>query len=145
MKARVNVLSAVESHPIAGTWAPGVLTRYRQFAATLAGDHELEVTIGRGGLSFYAETAAGRTFICHFNAAPRIGREDLGFVDFRPLDLAPQLDPHAVVADLRQRLGASVELRSGKIWHSAHFDSGREVGVAESFRQSVVEPLVAGQ
>ena len=130
--------ASIESHPIAATWAPDVEARYREFARVLGADHALEITIGRGGLSFYAFPDAGRTFICHFNAAPRSGRDDLGFADFKPRALGPQLDPDAVVADLQRRLGASVVLRAGKVWCGAHFASERDAQVAAAFRHAVV-------
>ena len=129
---------SIEAHLIAGTWAPDLVARYREFARVLGADHALEITIGRGGLSFYAQPGAGRIFICHFNAAPRSGRDDLGFADFTPRALAPQLDPDAVVADLQRRLGSSVELRAGKVWHGAHFASERDAHVAAAFRDAVV-------
>ena len=128
----------IEAHPIAATWAPDLVARYREFARVLGAGHALEITIGRGGLSFYAPPGAGRTFICHFNAAPRSGRDDLGFADFKPRALAPQLDPDAVVADLQRRLGSSVELRAGKVWYGAHFASERDAHVAAAFRDAVV-------
>ena len=131
--------ASIESHPIAGIWAPDLVARYLEFARVLGAKHALEITIGRGGLSFYAHPgAARRTFICHFNAAPRSGRDDLGFADFKPRALAPQLDPDAVVADLQRRLGPSVGLRAGKVWYGAHFASKRDAHVAAAFRDAVV-------
>lgn len=109
----------------------------------LAGAHELEITIGRGGLSFYAHSAAGRTFVCHFNAAPRRGRNDLGFADFKPYALAPQLDPEAVIRDLQHRLVPTIELRAGKAWYGAHFDREQDPDVAEAFRLAILDVLFA--
>lgn len=134
---------AIESHPLAHEWAPALLGRYRRFAQVLAGPHALGITIGRGGVSFYATTVTGRTFACHFNAVPRRGRDDLGFADFRPKALAPQLDPDGVIADLQRRLGPGIELRAGKVWYGAHFSRERDDHVAHAFGRAVVDSLLA--
>ena len=131
---------AIESHPIAQEWDEAVAGRYRNFADVLAFDHELEITIGRGGLSFY--TPGPRKFLCHFNASPRTGRHDLGFADFKPQVLAPQLDPDAVVADLQRRFGSEIPLRAGKVWYGAHFLSEHDALVAAAFRSAIVNPLL---
>lgn len=133
---------SIESDPIAETWAPELAARYREFARVLAGSHELEITIGRGGLSFYAHPAAGRAFICHFNAAPRSGRDDLGFADFKPHALGPHVDPRGVIADLQRRLGPGIPLSAGKVWCGAHFARERDADVAQAFRDAVVEAVL---
>ena len=134
---------SVESDQIASSWVPAVRERYRRFATVLAARHVLSLTVGRGGLSFYAPTAARRVFVCHFNAAPRGGRDDLGFADFKPSALAPQLDPDAVVADLQRHLGPALELRAGKTWHGVHFARENDLDVADSFRHAVVDAFLA--
>lgn len=135
----------IESDPIAETWTPDLAARYREFARVLADGRGLEITIGRGGLSFYARSAAGRTFICHFNAAPRSGRDDLGFADFKPHALGPHVDSRGVIADLQRRLGPAVPLSAGKVWYGAHFARERDADVARAFRDAVVEAVLGRQ
>lgn len=134
--------ASIESHPIARAWTPAVAERYRRFARSVAGGHELEVTIGRGGLSFYAHSDRRRTFVCHFNATPRAGRDELGFADFQPRAVAPPLDADTVLADLQRRLGATIALRAGKAWCGAHFASERDADVATAFRQAIVDAVL---
>ena len=133
---------SIESHPIAAMWAPDVADRYRAFARVVAGGNELETTIGRGGLSFYAHRSGNRIFVCHFNAAPRSGRDDLGFADFKPAALARRTDPDAVAADLQRRLGPDITLRRGKAWYGAHFARERDADVAAAFRDAVVAAVL---
>ena len=135
--------ASFESHPIATGWDRALTARYVRFAHVLAGPHELEITIGRGGLSFYANSAGRRAFVCHFNAAPRAGRDDLGFADFKPHALAPQLDPEAVIRDMKRRLAPTIELRAGKAWYGAHFDREQDSDVADAFRLSILDVLLA--
>jgi len=133
---------AIESDPTAKEWDRALADRYRRFAEELASDHGLRITVGRGGLSFYAP-GMGR-FLCHFNASPRKGREDLGFVDFKPHVLVPELDPSAVVVDLQRRLGFEIPLRAGKVWYGAQFLREQDALVAAAFRLAVVNPFLGG-
>ena len=129
---------SIESHPIAAMWEPNVAERYRAFARVVAGRNQLETTIGRGGLSFYAHRSGKRIFVCHFNAAPRSGRDDLGFADFKPAAIEPHAHPDAVAAELQRRLGPEITLRRGKEWYGAHFARERDADVAAAFHDAIV-------
>jgi hypothetical protein len=56
---------------------------YRSFFEHLMPEESLIFKQGEGGLSHYKHGLS----ICHFNARPRSGWEDLGFADFRYQEL----------------------------------------------------------
>ncbi|HEY1014917.1 MAG TPA: hypothetical protein VGE07_19575 [Herpetosiphonaceae bacterium] len=129
---------------IAAAWSDDVRRSYQAFTDRIARDEPLTVTLGKGGLSYYA--AAGpppgaTVFVAHFNAAPRAGQTDRGFADFRRDTLASLIDVEALLAELRAALAPETRVTAGKVWCGLHFPIEHAPRVADALRDLLVARL----
>jgi hypothetical protein len=138
----MHVIDDLLAHnTVARGWSPSTRALYRAFCERIMRHTALDVQIGKGGLSFYAQTDSRRLFVCHFNAAPRGGQAELGFADFRQDVLQERLDLPATIQALQAAVGADVPIKVGKVWCSLHFPLARVPRIADAFATHLVAPL----
>jgi hypothetical protein len=126
---------------ITASWSGSARACYQCFTERLSQDAPLTIKVGKGGLSYYKQTAHGRLFVCHFNAIPRRETSELGFADFRQDLLAPVLDVPRMIADLQAAVGSDLAIKPGKVWCSLHFPLARSADVADAFRVHLIAKL----
>ena len=137
----MNVRKLLSDDPIAQTWSPQIRQTYIVFSQRLANQDPLTIRIGKGGLSYYKETQHGAVFVCHFNAAPRAQKSELGFADFRLDTLEAWLDLDATLQALQEAASAEVQVKVNKLWCSLHFPLRQADKVAELFSQHIVSKI----
>jgi hypothetical protein len=97
-------------------------------------DEPLTVKRGKGGLSYYKH----RVFVCHFNARPRSGQEDVGFADFRFDALRPYLEIEPTIRAMQDDALPQVQIKSHKLWCGLHFPLSLVEHVAGLFRDHIL-------
>lgn len=130
-------LDRIADHALAAQWSPEIRATYREFSERLMQHDALTIKVGKGGLSYYK----GPIFVCHFNARPRGGSDDLGFADFRRDTLERVLHFPAMLADLQAALGPEIAIKAGNIWYSFHFPLARRAEIAEALREQIVSKI----
>jgi hypothetical protein len=131
----------LEYDPIAVAWPAAARQQYLEWSAILLAAADLEVTLGKGGLSVYLPVAGRRVFAVHFNAMPRSATLGRGFADFRRDSLQPYLDEESLLATLRSALQPGSELRLTRIWCSLHFPWNLTGETARAVTAAIVLPL----
>jgi hypothetical protein len=107
---------------------------YRFFSQQLTRSEILTTRMGKGGLSYYKNGV----FVCHFNARPRKGQDDLGFADFRYDSLRPYLDVEDTISAMQRDAHPEVQLKRHKLWCSLHFPLSRMEDVAGLFLRHII-------
>lgn len=107
---------------------------YKFFSEKLMQHETLTVKTGSGGLSYYRDGV----FVCHFNASPRKGRDDLGFADFRYDALRSYLDIDGTISAMRNEALPEVEIKSHKLWCSLHFPLSKMEHMADLFLKHII-------
>ncbi|HSL29553.1 MAG TPA: hypothetical protein VK900_10170 [Anaerolineales bacterium] len=110
---------------------------YELFSAYVMQTEQLEVKSGKGGRSYYKQGV----FVCHFNARPQKGRDDLGFADFRYNGLRPFLDVEQTIAAIQKEARPEVQIKSHKLWCSLHFPLSELEHVAALFVRHVISKI----
>lgn len=136
-----QLAARLECDPIAAAWPAAARQRYLEWSAILMAAARLEISLGKGGVSFYVPAGGRRIFAVHFNAMPRSAITGRGFADFRRDTLEPYLDLEGLAGNLRGLLPPGCELRQGKIWCSLHFPWDLTSDIAQAIAAALVLPL----
>jgi hypothetical protein len=136
-----QLAARLDRDPIAVAWPAAARQQYLEWSAILLAAADLEITLGKGGLSFYLPVAGRRVFAVHFNAMPRSATPGRGFADFRRDSLQPHLDEELLLATLRSALQPGIDLRLAKVWCSLHFPWNLTSETAQAVTAAIVLPL----
>lgn len=107
---------------------------YTSFSGHLMRDESAIVKRGKGGLSYYKNGV----FVCHFNARPRSGQDDVGFADFRFDGLRPYLEIEPTIRAMQKDALPEVQIKSHRLWCSLHFPLSLVEHVAGLFRDHIL-------
>ncbi|HYF61928.1 MAG TPA: hypothetical protein VD886_03890 [Herpetosiphonaceae bacterium] len=136
-----RLAARLDCYPIAAAWPAAARQRYLEWSAILLDAADLEITLGKGGISFYLPAGGRRIFAVHFNAMPRARVSGRGFADFRRDTLEPYLNPEGLLENLRGLLPPDSELRPGRRWCCLHFPWDRTADIARAITAALVLPL----
>jgi hypothetical protein len=134
----VDIYERLSQDPIAKAWPPDTHNTYLAFYQRLTESNPLIVKIGKGGLSFYKEIDDNPVFVCHFNAMPQRGRNELGFADFRFDILSQWLNTDTIVQTWQKMVSAEIRIKTGKRWVTLHFPLTRVNEVADLFNRHII-------
>lgn len=134
----MDMQDILSQNPISREWTLETRKTYQAFYQRMTYSTPLLIKIGKGGLSFYKETANAPIFVCHFNAQPQSNKYDLGFADFRFDALRKYLNVEETIGLIQKMAPPEIVIKVNKLWCSLHFPLNLTEEVASLFVQHIV-------
>lgn len=134
----MDLQDILSQNPISRVWTLETRKTYQAFYQRMTYSTPLLIKIGKGGLSFYKETANAPIFVCHFNAQPQSNKYDLGFADFRFDALRKYLNVEETIGLIQKMAPPEIVIKVNKLWCSLHFPLNLTEEVASLFVQHIV-------